>query len=52
MNFENSAFFSLSFRTVSRIISIHAAQVFTQSLCTEDTASFQKLTVEGLGTST
>jgi len=24
MNFENSAFFSLSFGTVSRIISIHA----------------------------
>lgn len=32
MNFENSAFFSLSFGTVSMIISIHAAQVFTQSL--------------------
>lgn len=32
MNFENSAFFSLSFGTVSRIISIHTAQVFTQNL--------------------
>lgn len=32
MNFENSAFFSLSFGTVARIISIHTAQVFTQSL--------------------
>jgi hypothetical protein len=58
MNLENSAFFSLSFGTVSRIVSIHAAQVlvFPQSLkrihYPLKTAIFQKLTAEGLGTST